>query len=170
MAPTYHMLSTLGIRKEAIARTLGATENHDEHWQQAMELVKRRTQSYTLVELRLLLSFYLTASDECTDEFPEEYTPLEVYASRAKIARYDAALAVLNELEGDFAPNPDAPFPQARVEIGPLTLVWDDEKADMTGGKFGPHTIYRAGMLRQEWAKRVKAHWEGYCHNNGVTL
>lgn len=170
MSTTYHLLHTLGIRKAAIARTLAATDNHDENWQAATELLARRTQHYTLWDLRLLLGFYLTSSDECIDEFPEDYTPLEVHTARTKIARYDAALAVLNGMEGDFAPNPDAPFPQATVQIGPLTLVWDDEKADMTGGKRGAHTIYRSGMLRQEWAKRVKAHWGGYCSNNGVTL
>ena len=161
MAPTYHMLSTQGIRKEAIARTLGATENHDEHWQQAQELVKRRTQSYTLVELRLLLSFYLTASDECADEFPEEYNPLEVHTARAKIARYDEAMKRLDELAGG---------PGYPTTIGDLRLVADTEKAEMFGGATGTHTIHRAGMLREEWTKRVKAHWAGYCQNNGEQL
>lgn len=160
MAPTYHMLSTLGIRKEAIARTLATTDNHDENWQQAQELVKRRTQSYTLVELRLLLSFYLTASDECKDEFPEEYNPLEVHTARAKIARYDAAMAVLNAIPVGLG------FPLA---VGKLTLELTELGAVMRGG-IAPHAIWRSGESQNSWLERVKAHWEGYCHNNGVTL
>lgn len=160
MAPTYHMLNTLGIRKEAIARTLAAIDNHDENWQQASRLVARRTQDYTAAELQVLMQFYLTASDECKDEFPEDYNPLEVHTARAKIARYDAAMAVLAAIPVGLG------FPLA---AGKLTLELTESGAVMRGGT-SPHAIWRSGESQNSWLERVKAHWGGYCTNNGVTL
>ena len=160
MVPTYHLLNTLGIRKEAITRTLAATDNHDEHWQQATRLVERRTQEYTGEELQVLMQFYLTASDECKDEFPEDYNPLEVHTARAKIARYDAAMAVLNALPVGLG------FP---LEAGGLTLELTECGAVMRGGS-SPHALWRSGESQNAWIGRVKAHWSGYCKNNGVTL
>ena len=161
MLTTFHLLHDLGIRKAAIVKVVAECENNDEKLAVVEELIERRTQHYTVEELRALMGFYVTVHDECVDEFPEDYTALEVHTARAKIARYDEAMKRLDELAGG---------PGYPTAIGDLRLVADTEKAEMFGGPTGTHTIYRAGMLREEWTKRVKAHWAGYCQNNGEEL
>ncbi len=97
MAKTYHLLKDLGIYKRTVQSVFDSNDRGTEH-NTVRDLLARKTQQYTLDELSLLAMFFHSSHDDCVEENPEEYTPLEVYVARKKVANSIAAQKILQEL------------------------------------------------------------------------
>jgi hypothetical protein len=94
----FHLLRDVGMYKATVKRSFESNDRGPE-FDGVAELLRRKTQSYTLAELRDLAGFFWTAHDECVDENPEEYSPVEVYTSRRKMATGWEAVARIDALE-----------------------------------------------------------------------
>ena len=98
MTATYHLLNDLGVYKKTLRKNFEDNDRSDE-FNGVRELLDRRTQRYTVAELRELIAWCASAHDECVDACPEDYSPVEVYVSRAKIETFERATLILDSLE-----------------------------------------------------------------------
>lgn len=95
---TVHLLDDLGVYKATLKRNF-ADNDRGAEFDRDRELLARRTQRYTLEEAEVLLGWCSTAHDDCVDENPEDYSPIEVYTARQKLLRRDEAVARLEALK-----------------------------------------------------------------------
>jgi len=163
-AKTFHLLGDLGLRKTTVKRNFEDNDRGPE-LDNVRELLARRTQHYTLEEIRVLSGFFCSAHDECVEENPDDFTPLEIWTAKRKIQRAEKACKALEALE-DLAAT-DCGLP-SRVNVGCLSLECDASQAIMSGGLTGSHSIHRSGEPVVKWEERVQAHWTGFLQNNGV--
>jgi hypothetical protein len=92
MEATYHLLHDVGMYKSTVKRNY---EDNDREADVAdvKELLERRTQRYTIAELKRLSLFFWTAHDDCVDANPEDFAAIHVYSARRKIKDGEAACA-----------------------------------------------------------------------------
>ena len=95
---TVHLLDDLGVYKATLKRNF-ADNDRGAEFDRDRELLARRTQRYTLEEAEVLLGWCSTSHDDCVDENPEDYSPIEVYTARQKLLRRDDAVARLEALK-----------------------------------------------------------------------
>jgi hypothetical protein len=98
-------INHFNISKQSIKRNIdfysGQIDSRDERYPALMkvsELINLRTNYYSLNELEILFDWYVTSSDECAVDHPEDYNPLVVYQAEQKIDRYDNAMKMLKKL------------------------------------------------------------------------
>src|SRR5690606_9561065 len=80
----HHLLDDFGMYKSTVRRNFDDNDRGPEY-DHVRELLDRRTQRYTLAELKEISGFFCTAHDECVIENPDDYTPLQVYAAKNKV-------------------------------------------------------------------------------------
>lgn len=94
----YHLWQDFGVRKSAIKRNF-YDNDRDSEFAEVESLLKLRTQSYTLPEIRKLFAFLWTAHDDCVLENTDEFSPLQVFAAKRKVEVGIAAVKKLEMLE-----------------------------------------------------------------------
>ena len=93
----YHLFRDFGIYKVTLKRNFYDNDRGPEY-DDVEELLRRRTQFYTLPEIDRLSGFFLTAHDECVLENPDDYSGLEVYKATRKNETASGAFKRLVEL------------------------------------------------------------------------
>jgi hypothetical protein len=95
----------LNINKSAIRNNVDrfVEENglEDERMELAMDaltLLHQRGDSYTPDEALMLISWYITAHDECVWDNEDDFSALQIYAANKKIKKYEAAINFINGL------------------------------------------------------------------------
>lgn len=94
----WHLLRDVGMYKATVKRNFYDNDRGPE-LDHVAELLKRRTQFYTVAELTALSGFFVTAHDECVWDNPDEFEPLQRYVSIQKCRAAEAALARLAKLQ-----------------------------------------------------------------------
>lgn len=94
---TFHLKNDFNVNKSLLLKNFCDNDRPAE-LEHVKGLIERRGQHYTVAELRDLFGFLHTAHDDCVDENPEDYNPLQVYAAREKIRRSCEANEALDDL------------------------------------------------------------------------
>ena len=100
---TYHLLNDLGVYKSLLKKNFHDNDRGPED-DATLALLEKRTQTYTVAELDLLLAWLWTSADDCIDGNPDEENPLQVYTSRQKIKNGKRVLKNFAKLTGREAP------------------------------------------------------------------
>jgi hypothetical protein len=102
---TISLKKDLGITKNAIRIQIDRFANEvgtqDERWESAMDamtILKDRGDICNLDEAELLVSWYVSAHDECVWENEEDYSALEVYQAKKKLERQENAMKIIESL------------------------------------------------------------------------
>ncbi|NBX24276.1 MAG: hypothetical protein EBR52_09320 [Microbacteriaceae bacterium] len=97
---TYHLLHDIGIYKATVVRNFRDNDRGREY-DHVRDLLAKRTQRYTLAELRELSGFFWTSHDECVVECggDDGFSAVQVYVSARKIEAGEAAIQVIEQLE-----------------------------------------------------------------------
>ena len=103
---TVHLKKDLNIRKLALRRNidtfLDEAHDGDERISTAVEahfMLNRHTQKYTPAEALELISWYITAHDECVWDNEEDFKPLQVFAANKKMEKYEVAVNTINQIK-----------------------------------------------------------------------
>ncbi len=102
-ATTYHLLKDFGIYKQTVVRNFRDNDRGSD-CDRVRDLLAKRTQRYTLDELRVLAGFFWTAHDECVTTNPADFTAIEVYTADRKIENGTWAIQKISELESCAVP------------------------------------------------------------------
>ena len=102
-----HLHKDLGIYKAAIKNSVEELVNELSQGEieervtleEAVRLINRRGSTYTIAEAEVLVSWYVTAHDECVSENPDDFEPLQVYVANKKIERSEKALEIIQTIK-----------------------------------------------------------------------
>lgn len=96
----YHLFNDFGVYKQTLKNNF-YDNDREADVEDVRLLLDRRTQSYTLAEIRRLFLFLWTAHDDCVVANREDYNPLQYHASKEKIRYGERVLKRLEKLERD---------------------------------------------------------------------
>lgn len=91
--------SALRITIDKFIEEVGLEDERMEDAMDALTLLHRRGDKYTINEVEILIGWYITAHDECVWDNPDDFHSLQVYAANKKIEKYEAAVKFLEELK-----------------------------------------------------------------------
>ena len=94
---TYHLLHDIGIYKATVSRNFRDNDRGAEY-DHVRDLLARRTQRYTIDELRELAGFFWTSHDECVLGNTCDFSQIEVYTAARKVENGEAAIAKIDRL------------------------------------------------------------------------
>jgi hypothetical protein len=97
----YHLFRNFGVYKSTIRRNFEDNDRGPEY-DPVKELLAKRTQSYTLPEIRLLFGFLWTAHDECVLANSDDYGSLQVWNARQKVQFGEETVRKLESLEAEL--------------------------------------------------------------------
>ena len=104
---TISLKNDLNINKTSIRKNVdqfvedfGIENDRMTYVMDALTLLHNRGDVYTIKEAEELLGWYITSSDECIFDNEEDYNPLQVYNTKKKMDRFNAAseyLKIINK-------------------------------------------------------------------------
>ena len=102
---TISLSKDLNITKNAIRKQIDRFAEEfgtsDERWEEAMDvmtLLYDRGDVYTLDEAQILISWYVSAHDECVYDNEDDYSAVEVYQATKKIEKQEKAMKIIESL------------------------------------------------------------------------
>jgi len=102
---TISLSKDLNITKSAIRKQIDRFAEEfgtsDERWEEAMDvmtLLYDRGDVYTLDEAQILISWYVSAHDECVYDNEDDYSAVEVYQATKKIEKQEKAMKIIESL------------------------------------------------------------------------
>jgi hypothetical protein len=99
---TYHLLNDIGMYKATVVRNFRDNDRGPEY-DHVRDLLAKRTQRYTIAELRELSGFFWTSHDECVCENDYDYSAVECYTASVKIKNGEAAVERIERLAAEAA-------------------------------------------------------------------
>ena len=88
--------------RHAIDRFVEEVGTEDERMEEVMDaltLLHKRGDKYTISEAELLIEWYINSHDECVWDNPDDFSALQVYAANKKIEKYNKAKSILETLK-----------------------------------------------------------------------